>query len=124
MLLQTTFVPRCVLLQSEVGKKGMVWQVTDGMSPWLQEHLSFTGGDSASSSVGPCKQTFGALQSPFRGMAFHFPRLLKTMLLSGLPDIPDFLGYHSSRIFTAANNKALKGTYLFSYFIQLARLKS
>lgn len=24
----------------------MVWQVTDGMRPWLQEHFSFTGGDS------------------------------------------------------------------------------
>lgn len=57
-------------------------------------------------------------------MAFHFPHLLETVLLSDLPGIPDFLGYHSSRIFTASNNKALKGTYLFSYFTQLARLKA
>lgn len=57
-------------------------------------------------------------------MAFHFPHLPETVLLSDLPDIPDFLDYPSSRIFTAANNKALKGTSLFSYFIQLARLKS
>lgn len=39
-------------------------------------------------------------------MAFHSPHLLKTMLLSGLPDTPDFLGYHSSSVFTAENNEA------------------
>lgn len=48
VLPQTSFVPHCVLLQAEVGKKGKRDGVmlADGMSPWLQEHLSFTGSDS------------------------------------------------------------------------------
>lgn len=64
------------------------------------------------------------ISSSSGAMAFLLPCLPETKLLSGLPDIPYFLGYHSSHIFTAADTKALRGTYLFSNSMQLARVKN